>query len=160
MEKEKKQLLEAVMFCLHRENLTRRKTDKLDLAYLLAPLIDVLQNFPFRKLVKSLKKFNYQLRYDPDRSGGYTNGQIWVSFYHKETERKALVKFAYIIEFLMENRTESTGEEWIAPVVRISKIYDCRTFPWRKNEKDFEKFRVNNPASLRGGAVAPMISKS
>ncbi|WP_143322849.1 hypothetical protein [Clostridium sp. HBUAS56010] len=161
----KQDLISRITKCLKEEN-ERNSPDSdwtpLNVPFMLAPLMQVMENNPLKELEDHLKEWSiFDVNYCKDEADGYGNGFINISFY-KTQSNKTYADFSditYVINFNIDDRpwgycqclpTDEDyredkqccghGCDWYAPGVSIKKVTNIISHNWKGDEHDFWEF--------------------
>lgn len=149
---------------LKRENDDReyREKRKLNIPYIIAPIKQHLLDDVYKEFLTNLSKYTYQINYNEDKFEGYTNGNVEINFYEKDSNDEYYTpaeKFSYRIEFTRDERNWGYCEcseddedyredkhccghgcDWSAPEFRMYKVIDVGIDSWDGDAHDFWDF--------------------
>jgi hypothetical protein len=152
---------------LIRENDDRKYQEKrkLNIPYIIAPLVQNLNNDTYKKFIEDISNHSYFINYFSDNTGGYTNGYIDVNIYKKSEEDcndfycPELESYSYKIEFGKDQRDwgycecipedEGYREDkdccgygcnWTAPTFKVEKFIYIGNNSWEGYQHDYWEF--------------------
>ncbi len=160
----KQDLISRITKCLKEEN-KRNSSDpdwkSLNIPFMIAPLVQLLENSPLDDLENYLKEWSiFDLYYDSDKTGGYSNGSVRLVTYKKnQTTFSEISNITYIFDFFRDERPYGYCEcrldeedyredklccghgcDWDAPGIVVKKVIDMVNHPWEGDEHDFWEF--------------------
>lgn len=121
----KEKFLEDIIKCLN--------DNELDVAYSIAPLAQVIDDYDFDVLFGDLEKYKTNVfTYEEDVTGGYTNGKIIISF----LDGAENINHCYEIDL----RFNYWGC-WEAPIISVNRCESIIEHEFSGDEKSYSHFK-------------------